>query len=774
MPDPPEYFAHSAPEGGNPESLREHLDLVARRAEAFAADFGAGVEARMAGLLHDAGKAASVFTRRLEGKASGLDHWTPGAKLALRRYKQHGIAAALAIQGHHLGLAQASRAAIIALHEATGSPDRTLTIGDSEELLRRLLAEGVDLPPLKASLYAQASPYASGLLDIRMLFSALVDADFLETEAHFARDERGERQHRPSAPGLQPATALSLVAEKVARLAESNRSKSSEDVQTLRSDLFRACWDGAAQDPDLFTLSAPTGSGKTLSMLAFALRHAHFHGLRRVVLAVPYLSILEQTAKVYRDLFEPAFGPGYVLEHHSLAGTRGGDWKDDEQGPSPAEVLRRRQAENWDAPLVLTTSVQALESLFADRPKACRKLHRLAGSVLLFDEVQTVPRWLAVATLATLSRLKERYGASVVFATATQPSFHSLDDPVRRWSGQGWRPTELVSPKLELFRRLNRVRAEWRVGHWAKEDRLPWEELADELAAENQVLCILNLRRHARELAKRLKDRGVEGLLHLSTSMCPAHRRSTLAEVRRRLESGQTCRLVSTQCVEAGVDVDFPVVFRAFAPLDAIAQAAGRCNRNGRMSERGRLVVFLPDEPSETAYPGGDYRQAADVTREILQAIAEEERDLEDPELFDLWYRRLYDLSGLGREERQTERELHQAMKNGDFQATAKRYQLIPEGGVQVVVPWDREKFEELKRSSLDSQWLKADWLREAQVHSVSLFGWQVSEYLGVLLAAPLGARLPEQRSEEWFFLQDGGIYEEVFGLCDPPAATIV
>lgn len=773
MPDRPEYFAHSAPKGGQSEPLREHLELVAARAEGYATHFGAGMEARLAGLLHDAGKAAALFTRRLEGKASGLDHWTPGAKLAIRLYKQHGIAAALAIQGHHLGLAQADRGAIVQLHEATDSGDRTLTISDSDELLERLLAQGVDLPSDVESLYVQNSPYASGLLDVRMLFSALVDADFLETEAHFDRDGRGERRYRQDAPQLEAEAALKILEKEVARLAEDNRAKSSVPVQRLRADLFRACWEGGAQALNLFTLSAPTGSGKTLAMLAFALRHAHLHGLRRVVLAVPYLSILEQTAQVYRDLFEPVFGPGYVLEHHSLAGTRGGDPVDDEQGPTPEEVLRRRQAENWDAPLVLTTSVQVLESLFANRPKPCRKLHRLAGSVLLFDEVQTLPRWMTVATLATLSRLNERFGGTVVFSTATQPAFHSLDEPVRCWCSKGWRPAELVPPKLELFRRLDRVRVEWRLGSWSREDRMPWERLADELAEEKQVLCILNLRHHARDLAKRLGGRGVEGVFHLSTSMCPAHRQTRLAEVKRRLESGQPCRLVSTQCVEAGVDVDFPVVYRAFAPLDSIAQAAGRCNRNGRMSDGGLLVVFLPEEPTESAYPNGDYRQAADVTREVLQDVPPLGRDLEDPTLFDRWYRRLYDLGKLGKEERRTERELHEAMRNGDFDLTAQRYHLIPKGGVQVVVPWEADEFEELKRISLNSQWLKADWMRKAQVHAVSLFGWQVDSYRGVLLAAPLGARVPEQRSEDWFFLTDPNIYEKELGLSGPPTTLL-
>jgi len=771
--DETRFFAHSAPEGGEPEPLPEHAERVADRAGISAAVFGAGAEGRMAGLLHDAGKATDLFKLRLQGKASGLDHWTPGAALALRRYKQHGIAAALAIQGHHLGLDKASAAAIKTLYNGESACGRTPTIEDPDLLVDRLAQEGIELPALRGSLYDQRSPHASGLLDIRMLFSALVDADFLETEAHFDRDEQGDRRYRPQAPELEPGKALALVEQEIERLAQKNRSRSSRAMQELRSDLFRSCFAAADQDRKLFTLSAPTGSGKTLSMLAFALRHAHLHGLRRVVMAIPYLSILEQTAKVYRDLLEPTFGPGYVLEHHSLAGVRDGDPKDDEQGPSAAEVLRRRQAENWDAPLVVTTSVQLLESLFANRPRQCRKLHRLAKSVVLFDEVQTLPRLLAVPTLATLSRLSERYGASVVFSTATQPAFDCLDEPVRHWCAAGWKPTEIVARELKLFGRTRRVNVDWRVGRWSAEDRLAWDELAEELSEQKQVLCIVNLKRHARDLARRLKERGVEGLIHLSTSMCPAHRRAKLEEVTRRLAAGEPCRLISTQCVEAGVDVDFPVVYRAFAPLDAIAQAAGRCNRNGRLPGGGLLVVFLADEEEKRAYPGGDYRQAADATREVLQSIPQEQWDLESPELYDRWYRLLYDLSGLGKGERKRERLLAKAMESRDFEETARLYRLIPDDSVQVVVPWDAAAVERLRRSSEKTPWIKADWLREAQIHSVSLPKRKFSDYSGVLLAAPLGAYRPEQRSEDWYFLQDGEIYDEDFGLGDPPVALM-
>lgn len=758
------FLAHSAGPDGRAEGLAEHLRAVAHRAALHAEPFGAAQEARVAGLLHDAGKASLRFVRRLEGKESGLDHWTPGAAVALHRYRQHGIAVALAIQGHHLGLASAAPSALQALFDLRVESHRTLTENDPALLLRRLDDEGVPLPGLTDSLFRQRDPHASALLDLRMLFSALVDADYLETEGHFQRGEEGAPGYRPPAPLLDAPRALELVESRVQALSRKGHGRSSPEVQQMRSDLFRSAWQGGDADPGLFTLTAPTGGGKTLAMLAFALRHAARHGLRRVVLAVPYLSILEQTAREYRKLLEPTFGTGYLLEHHSLAGTRDATPEDDEQGPSPAEVLRRRQAENWDAPLVLTTSVQLLESLFAHRPGPCRKLHRLARSVILFDEVQTLPTSLAVATLATLSHLSQRYGTSVVFSTATQPAFTHLDGSVRDWCADGWKPRELVAPELDLFDRRQRVRTDWRVGGWTPADRLPWDRLADELAQQEQVLCILNLKRHARRLAEMLASRGVGDLFHLSTAMCPAHRQHVLSLVRQRLEDERPCRLVATQCVEAGVDLDFPGVYRAFAPLDALAQAAGRCNRNGRLPGLGRMVVFLPDEPDRSAYPNGDYQRAADVTKELLQSLPREDWDLETPDLFTRWYRRLYEVGRVGQETSEREKALFHAMRSRSFPQVAEHYRLIPEDTVQVVVPWDRQAWSDLRRGSEEQQWIRVEWMRKAQLHAVSVYRSKLARYGASLTAAPLGARTAAQRSDDWFFLE-ADLYDEEFGL---------
>jgi CRISPR-associated helicase Cas3/CRISPR-associated endonuclease Cas3-HD len=757
------YFAHSAPPGQSWEPLKDHLRDVADRAAGFAEAFGAADEARAAGLLHDLGKYSDRFTDRLNGKARGLDHWSLGAWAALNQLRQHGIAAALAIQGHHVGLGQGDRDSLRGLDPSELSRRHprglTLTETDLQLLMDRLAEDGLGLPALTGSVYDRKSPmFAAGMLDVRMLFSALVDADYLETEAHFGRDSEGRKVHRPAAPDLVPEEALHRVEARLAELAM--KSLAAPPVNALRADLAKACLAAAGQAPGLFTLSAPTGAGKTLAMLAFALRHALIHGMRRIVFAIPYLSIIEQTARIYRDLFEPNFGERYLLEHHSLAGTHReqGEEKAETDAVEEARRFARWAAENWDAPLVVTTSVQILESLFSNRPSACRKLHRLAKSVILFDEVQTLPQDLAIPTLAALSRLAERYGSTVVFSTATQPAFDHLDLGVRKLCASGWSPREIVPDALNLFDRARRVRVVWDV-----ETLRSWESLAGELRTAGTALCIVNLKRHARRLAELL--RGVPGLCHLSTNLCPAHREKILAEVRQRLKDGKPCLLISTQCVEAGVDVDFPSVYRALAPLEAIAQAAGRCNRNGRRDE-GVVTVFLPED-EKGLYPPGDYGRGASVVLTLLKSAGPEAMDLQSPRLFRAYYRLLYDLVGTAAGNRGKTGELRKAMEIRDFERIAELFRLIDQDTVNVLVPYDLEEFRRLETDLAATGRLTRDWIQRARPHAVSLYRTDRIN----LKPAPLGRG---QSSEEWYLLITEDQYDrDLFGFIEAEDAWI-
>jgi CRISPR-associated endonuclease/helicase Cas3 len=780
------YFAHSANKAGSPwESLKEHTHCVAKRAARYASAFNAAEEARIAGLWHDLGKYSDVFIKRLRREVSGLDHWSIGAIATLYELREKAIAAALAIQGHHIGLQEGSVGNIrdgldlSKLSDAGKRPDQlSLTEADWKLLLKRFMDDGFQVPtPPPNSLYDFKAPHIAAMLDARMLFSALVDADYVETEAHFEGDSDGTKNYRPTGPDLQAEPALRIITEHLAKLE--TESSASTKVQSMRRLLLEDCLNSATHSHGIFTLTAPTGAGKTLAMLAFALKHAVAHPeIRRIVMVVPFLSIIEQTADVYRKLLEPHFEAYYVLEHHSLAGvgTVGEDTAQDRDNEEEAKRTAGLLTENWDAPLILTTSVQFFESLFANRPANCRKLHRLANSIIMFDEVQTLPPRIAVPSLAALSRLSERYGCTVVFSTATQPAFDQLHDKVKSYAELGWKPQTITPKPQRLFTHARRVNINWQI-----DDSRSWKSIADELERDENArsLCVVNLKRHATRLVSLLRDKlGVEGLFHLSTNMCPAHRRKVLSEVRERLKSADhvPCRLISTQCVEAGVDVDFPVVWRALGPLDGIAQAAGRCNREGRLNRKGRMVVFLPERERsrEYLYPPGGYKEATETTKTLfeMKRIDAKEKgisfekayDIYNPDLFNEYYGLLYDLTGMA-EFNPDDNELADAIHRRSFVDVSKEYQLIPQQSVNVLVPYKDElsKFEELNERLTKQNRLTREWIHEARPLTISIYrpkdGDPVWQYLE---SAPLGRG---GKADDWFIYLNPEDYDPLLGL---------
>lgn len=766
---PSKYFAHSANQVGEWHSLAEHLMSVSQLAMGFAGNAAWGGEAALAGLLHDLGKYADRFQARLRGQDSGLDHWSQGAWLALVEHR--AIAAALAIQGHHVGLQRATSDALRRLDPEMLVLNHPLRLDLSDpkpaHLKQRANEDGLAFQTPKNTALSQQAGMAravASMLDVRLLFSCLVDADFLDTEAHFNGDLSSKQ---PRDPGivLDPLAALAALD---IHMRDGVRAGSQADIRVrdARESLWQAATHSAQTSPGIFTLTAPTGSGKTLAMLKFALEQAARNELKRIVVVVPFLTIIEQTARVYRAVFKD-FPEHFILEHHSLAGLgKEGSQNDSEEN---ADRQRRLLSQNWDAPIVLTTNVQLLESLFSNRPSSCRKLHNLMESVILFDEAQSLPQHLAVPTLAALSHLSSAYRSTVVFATATQPAFDALHSEVQKYAVDGWQPTEAAPGHPALFNSLKRVEVSWP----KQGKRRGWSMLADELRNAKQVLCVVNLKRHARELLDALD--GVEGVFHLSTNLCAEHRRLVLENVRTRLKQGQPCRLISTQCIEAGVDVDFPLVYRSFAPLEAIAQAAGRCNREGRMRDGqievlGKVVVFEPDteEGWRRRYPTHAYYQASEVTRSMLTEYGN--LDINDPEVFRNYYRRLYDVNNPASQNK----DLNEAIQALDFVEIAKLYRLIDQDAIQVLVPWaDRwEEFEALQTEA-DRQGISPSWMRRAQNLAVSVYRPKVGHPAwGVLIPAKLrrgGA------SDEWFILEDprGEYYDEVHGLKLPESDQV-
>jgi len=410
------------------------------------------------------------------------------------------------------------------------------------------------------------------------------------------------------------------------------------------------CRDRATGPKGIFTLTVPTGGGKTLASMSFALRHAAAHDLDRVILVIPYTSIIEQNAAVLKRIV----GDENVLEHHTNfdPGDQRKYWLD---------------AENWDAPIIVTTSVQFFESLFGNKTSVARKVHAIANSVVVFDEVQTLPPGLLLPIVDVMNELVNRYGSSLVLCTATQPALERRPGfPV------GLSDTrEIVSDPQRHFVMLQRVDARWPLDLYAAE---PWPQLAARVLEQPRSLTIVHRRDDARRLCELLPD----DTLHLSAAMCPRHRTQVLREIRRRLSADETCRVVSTQLVEAGVDLDFPVVFRALAGLDSLAQAAGRCNREGN-ADRGILEIFV----AETLPPPGVLRKALDAARIVASQRGGEPDLFTDPEIFTTYFMQFY---GTPTHEKQiqTDREaLH-------FETVAENFQMIDNGQESLVVPLDR------------------------------------------------------------------------------------
>ncbi len=598
-------WAHSRNVANRRHGLVDHLRSTAACARRFAEPFGAADLAEALGLLHDAGKADCLWQEKLlavEGtdRPVGGDHKSLGARMLL------GSAgpAAMAILGHHGGLGSFRDLDELARRGPEGREPAT-----TRSILAQLPEAGaiVDGPPLLPATWNTELALEMGL---RLTFSALVDADHLDTAAHFAGFD---------APQVAPPTDMSeLVARFETRRAAQLAVRRPSPVDALRTQLYRAAVDAAAGPPGLYRLPAPTGSGKTMTAAAFALHHAARHGQSRVIVAVPFVTITEQNAGVYRDLL----GADVVLEHHS-----------------GVELERRRSklgAENWDAPFVVTTTVQLFDSLFGRKPARSRKLHRLANAVIVLDEVQALPVALLVPILDGLRLLAEQFGTTVLLASATQPAFQHLDV----WRRQCI--TDIVENPAVVYEQLRRVRYEW----WLDPRPTP-AEVADRVATERQALVVVNTVRDAREMFRLLVEKAGNTVRHLSTRMCPAHRRAVLEDVRARLTADEPVLLVSTQLIEAGVDVDFPAVYRALAPADSLQQAAGRANREGRRAEPGRVVVF---DAADAGAPTS-YRVPVGQTSIVF---GPGRADPDDLSALEGYYRRVYEALGTDRGERAT------------------------------------------------------------------------------------------------------------------------
>ena len=700
-------YAHSANDCGDRHEWAEHAEGTALLASSFAGAFGMEGWGRLLGLWHDVGKLADDWQRYLLANEArrGPDHKAAGAQLAMKVLgSPWGERLALLLRGHHGGLNDPTSLRTW-LDDQRGSrgEEMSAAVKEARHLVPDLIAaSGLRFPDVGIA----ASDERADLL-LRMLFSCLVDADWLDTEAHFSPDRSAGRGTAPSLDELRRR-----FEEKHALI----RGSLDGPVGEARDAIYAASVEAAKQPHRLFRLTVPTGGGKTLSGMAFALEHARVYGQQRVIVAVPYISITEQTALTYRRIFNRDDDPvPAVLEHHSGADELI-DAPNRESGESPRWA--RLASENWDAPIVVTTTVQLFESLFSRRPGRMRKLHRLANSVIILDEVQALPRKFLAPILDALRTLGEHYGTTVVLSTATQPTFEVIPEFV------GADAREIVQQPERWFERLRRVDYE------RPDSPLSWETVADLMRDEPQALAIVNTKRDALALLDAVEAAGRGGdALHLSTLLCGEHRRDVLDKVKRRLDDKQPCLLISTQVVEAGVDLDFPLVLRAVGPLDAIVQAAGRCNREGDL-DQGRVVVFEPAEPSPLPE---SYRLAAEIGRDAARYALGADGRPDDPGVQRRYFERLLTLSEADGEEIQPRRAAL------DFPEVARRFRMI-EPTVSVVVRYgDNERQAEVEgligqlRHAVGAGYAGRASLRALQPYTVPFYASQRSRFADLL-----------------------------------------
>ena len=652
--DSNQFIAHIRDESGASQSVKEHLLNTMKRArhsgQASCVKDISDI-AEVIGLLHDMGKYTDAFQKRIRGDKRKVNHSTAGAQIAIDKYgKQLGGLMAYCICGHHGGMPDS--------HDPSGGSsgltDRLEDTSNHEQYQAALKVfnSEITLPPIsKTPKLGRTSHVGYALtMMVRMLFSMLVDADFLDTEEFCQPDTAAMRSQWPDIQTVYSCFFSYMQAN--------FPNHKTEGVNAWRGKVYQYCLDAAHLPKGIFTLTVPTGGGKTLSSMAFALEHARLNNMRRVIYAIPYTSIIEQNA----DVFKRAAGNDAVLEHHSNFKFKENE---DEDGHGNSN-LHRLACENWEAPVVVTTNVQFFESLFANRPSRCRKLHNIANSVIILDEAQMIPDEYLTPCLAALQCLQRDYGCTIVICTATQPAFGSA------WP-DSQRTTEIIKDTQSLFNALKRVSVSYigTLGH---------EALADRISSHKQTLCIVNTRGAARNIFTILPEG--EGNFHLSTLMCAQHRTEILDAIRVRLRDGACCRVVSTQLVEAGVDIDFPVVYRAAAGIDSIAQAAGRCNREGKQTQ-GFVYVFNPEEGIPKGWLGH--------TAALGLSLFDEVDDVLSQEAVRRYFTQRYNDGGIGALDRKDILAQLDAGSNGNipFAEVSSKFRFIESQTEQIIIPYD-------------------------------------------------------------------------------------
>jgi len=705
------YIAHSENAEGNEHDLKDHLSDVARIMEKFVSDFIFKKIFRFTGLTHDLGKYQPAFQKYLRegGRRGSVPHASWGAGLS-KKFSQ--VEAAFAIDGHHKGLPDKGDLQTD-LYEFD-DPEHPIYNSIRTEFFKENKIEEPDL------IYSDTGLRGTDKeLFIRMLFSALTDADWLDTENHFKSTISEKRRTK--------VFGAEFLLEK---LESELISKSKQGyINILRNKVRSYAISKAQSEAGFFSMTLPTGMGKTLASVSWALHHAHHNSLKRIIIVLPFISIIDQTAKELKRIF----GKEWVLEHHSNFNEDEEDNKEIADESIQDESYSRRLAtENWDYPIIVTTSVQFFESLFGNKPSRCRKVHNIAQSVVIFDEVQTLPKELVLPTLSMLKNIQKVMGTSFLFCTATQPAFEK---------SEGFNGIENIQSLVENPKEV--FDATRRVEYLAVDDYKPVsiEELSEKVLLEgNSTLCIFNTKKQALLFFNAIKDHLGYQAFHLSTGMFPAHRKEVIGEIRSCLKNKERILVSSTQLIEAGVDFDFPCVFRELAPLESIIQSAGRCNREGKMPEAGKVFLFAIED---SGAPSKQYRSLGEFANSLYK---NNEALLYEHDFFREYYRKVFRLF-IPKDIKNIEK----CRLGFNFKTVAGAYHLIENKTTPIFILCDESS--DLYERIRYKPFLSRDDYRAMQQYSVQVYENFIKDNIGKIGKEPQGYW-------KWY-----GIYSKDYGI---------
>lgn len=715
------YYARTENKNGKKEPLWKHLVKTKALASEFSAAFGEENTGEWLGAFHDAGKASELFQDVLEHKEHNVNHAAAGACL-LNKYKL----LAKVIFAHHDGLQwfikddlDNSYSGKIENDSVTG---KRFAVSGKEQynIALNYIRENVGIPNENPALKKDINSFYTNLpvmLHARMLLSCLCDADYTASASHEDENVLKLAEEKP--------IDATVIMENLTAYRKKIKERSIADVKLnrIRDEVFDSCIKAAEAKPGIFTLTAPTGTGKTLALLGFALQHCRLYGKRRIIIVLPFLSIISQNAAIYRDIC------GDVLEAHSMA-----SYGDDDE--------LKHLAERWNSPVVITTSVKFFEAFFKSKPSDLRFLHSISNSVVVFDEAQSIPVDLIGTTIETMRALCETFNSTVLFSTATQPAFEVRNDIE-------FKAREIIKDTKQLYDETRRVQVDWDI-----DERTTLEQIAEEMAGFTSVCCVLNRKDHTHMLFDLLKNAcPEEECYYISTDMCKNHRDKVIKEITDRIKKDKPCRLVSTSCIEAGVDLDFDVMYRALAPLDSIVQCAGRCNRNGK--GKGKMTVFIPDE--EKLYPVCFIGNGAAKVKLLRE---KHPIDIYDPEHIKEYYTMILSDNNYS----QDKRTLVDAINNYDFKEVEKEYRFIPNAGVNVLVPYEGERklFDELVEESR-TKGISKNWMRRAA--PITVTSYREDKLKDICEECYIYTRKGKPYNPGWYILLGEKYYDERSGL---------